>query len=1749
MEKSLTAACVALFCCTYTLNLQAQTCPMSPYSPNSWEWPGHNNWLTPQNTMVSFTGGVMSTSATHWSVDTYEGTTTASDDNGNLMFYANGVKVWDATNIETYSGLLSGQGGTGKNSACQGIITIRHPLSPDTYYILTTDDAFSNTAGIGLNLFEFDQNGNRTAGPTKLLNRTTEAIAATTHANGVDIWVTVHEAGTNKLVSYLIGCNGVIKTVETTGQAMNIAFVDPSRGGMKFSPDGSRLVEVYGQDGIVVMSFDNATGLFSNAQNVGRPVIGADFRTPYDVEIAPGSERIYISTSAGEIFTYDISSMNAATILSTQNLLFSSPGSNFGALEIGGDGNLYHHPNNLYRVNIGDLDNATGLSYSGNLNGGSGRLGLPTMYIPPAEEPDITEVGPFCNNTALVDLETNWVCNGINAEDPDSVLAVYSGPGIIDAVKGIFDPSIANIGANQIIYERCSVNDTIIITVNVCGGCTAPTNLDVTPQPSELCVGDNQTYTVTFNGTPNDDYYITWFDDDDNDVQGPTTDGISGADEYDLDNAQLTHDGTWTVRIEDGDNDDATCYEEFTFDIGVTAVPVASIAISPNDSICDGETVTLTASDGIGGTSTYGWADLTGTNDGAVRNNLSPSVGNTNYTVTADNGNGCTDDTTITITVIANPIASIAFNPNDTVCDGTDIDVTPSGGTTLTWEDASTDNPRTISTTGNYTLTAANFFCTDDTTFHIEVLPVPSLTAQGGALTICDGDSTGTIALTSTPVGATYTWTSAVTDLTSTLADETTGANSLTNHTPVYAGTGTQGSVTYSIIPTLNGCAGTAEDYVIQVDAQPVATVGVDIQICADNTTLTGNDPSPFTGLWTNVDGDGTGPGPGTITTDTQFNSTLTNLVNGDSTYLNWTVSNGVCGDSTSQLIIKVSSDEIPTVSLTANPTSICSGEPIDLTATGTGTGAAPLFEFFSNGTSIRAAVIDGNTYLGSTDFTNTGNAVDTLYAIVEMVSNTACLAAGASATVRDTVEIIIDPNPSTSVPGADQTLCSDSISMAATLPTSGNGTWEHVSGPGTIDAAEINNINAPLTGLNSSAPTVYAWVVRSDNNLCPVDSQVVTITTTGNLTTPAVASQSTTLCETDTYPTLTGTVLNAAAVPTESGVWTSLDGPAISVSGTIDATITASSMTAGNTYHFLYTTSNGLCPVKTDTVKIDINAAPTVSLTPTTANSCGLTPFGLSATASDYASISWTSDGGGSFSPTDSTVTDFTPPAQNGTTYNLTITAAGVGTCSDATASLALTVNAGPTVNAGIEDTICEGTSLDLSTRSTIASATRHTGLSWSATPNVGSFDDNTAINPVYTPPKTTTSGNITLTLSATGNAPCSLVEDDFVLTIRENPTVPNFSHTTTSICASTTTGVPVDLVDDGSLVQSEYSFSWYQVNTSGDVLLVGPQNGNAAANLTGLSNGDQVYLQADYISSVCPSNATNSTASAVSIDAEPDLSIAASSAAIVCINDAFTLSAADGMTTTIDPAYSPSYSWADASGSPLTSGSLDFSGSESSPGSHSYILSANNGLCSDQITMSIIIKEPYVEAIVDPELIDQGEFADVSAIHTSLEPYTHLWSTNPIGMDGDGSVDQTMSVSPEATTTYTVIASLTNVDDPSSANCSASASVELQVIEPIQIPDAFTPNGDGINDSLTIIGIETYAGAKVEIYNRWGNVVYSTYGGHNYKAAPWDGKLNGKELPAGVYYYTIDLGLSFEESSTSENKQPMSGSVMLMH
>jgi len=77
------------------------------------------------------------------------------------------------------------------------------------------------------------------------------------------------------------------------------------------------------------------------------------------------------------------------------------------------------------------------------------------------------------------------------------------------------------------------------------------------------------------------------------------------------------------------------------------------------------------------------------------------------------------------------------------------------------------------------------------------------------------------------------------------------------------------------------------------------------------------------------------------------------------------------------------------------------------------------------------------------------------------------------------------------------------------------------------------------------------------------------------------------------------------------------------------------------------------------------------------------------------------------------------------------------------------------------------------------------------------------------------------------------------------------------------------------------------------------------------------------------------------------------------------------------------------------------------------------------------------------------------------------------------------------------------------------------------IVLPEGFSPNGDGINETFVIQGIENYPENRIRIFNRWGNKIYEASPYHN----DWDGRnhegghIGSAELPVGTYYYLLWL------------------------
>ncbi len=104
-------------------------------------------------------------------------------------------------------------------------------------------------------------------------------------------------------------------------------------------------------------------------------------------------------------------------------------------------------------------------------------------------------------------------------------------------------------------------------------------------------------------------------------------------------------------------------------------------------------------------------------------------------------------------------------------------------------------------------------------------------------------------------------------------------------------------------------------------------------------------------------------------------------------------------------------------------------------------------------------------------------------------------------------------------------------------------------------------------------------------------------------------------------------------------------------------------------------------------------------------------------------------------------------------------------------------------------------------------------------------------------------------------------------------------------------------------------------------------------------------------------------------------------------------------------------------------------------------------------------------------------------------------------------------------------------------SFGCFGSDTVNVKVLGNIKIPNAFSPNGDGINDSWRIDGLSAYTECDVSVYNRYGVELFRTRGYQQ----QWDGKNKGTILPSGTYYYVIALNDGFRT-------MPYSGWVMLL-
>ncbi len=176
---------------------------------------------------------------------------------------------------------------------------------------------------------------------------------------------------------------------------------------------------------------------------------------------------------------------------------------------------------------------------------------------------------------------------------------------------------------------------------------------------------------------------------------------------------------------------------------------------------------------------------------------------------------------------------------------------------------------------------------------------------------------------------------------------------------------------------------------------------------------------------------------------------------------------------------------------------------------------------------------------------------------------------------------------------------------------------------------------------------------------------------------------------------------------------------------------------------------------------------------------------------------------------------------------------------------------------------------------------------------------------------------------------------------------------------------------------------------------------------------------------------------------------------------------------------------------------------------GSHviTYSFTSAEG-CSIEKSATINVSlNPDLDAGEDVTILKGGEI-ELNA-KSATPKITYKWVPSE-GLSSDTIPNPIAS--PVRNTTYTLTVT-------SQAGCTTTDEVEVKVKEDPDIPNAFSPNSDGTNDKWEIDYLQTWVNASILIFNRYGQMVFSS----GKYTTPWDGTYRGKEVPVGVYYYVI--------------------------
>jgi gliding motility-associated-like protein len=532
----------------------------------------------------------------------------------------------------------------------------------------------------------------------------------------------------------------------------------------------------------------------------------------------------------------------------------------------------------------------------------------------------------------------------------------------------------------------------------------------------------------------------------------------------------------------------------------------------------------------------------------------------------------------------------------------------------------------------------------------------------------------------------------------------------------------------------------------------------------------------------------------------------------------------------------------------------------------------------------------------------------------------------------------------------------------------------------------------------------------------------------------------------------------------------------------------TTSTLNVNTTGKYWVTSTIGSCSAA-DTINVNVDPVPVVDLgNDTTICEGNTVPLNAAYPGATY---SWSTGSTASSISVNSTAL-----------YKVTLV---LGQCS-AKDSINVTVSPLPVVNLGNDTTICQGNSVQLN--ATYAGATHL----W----NTGATTSSINVN---------SSGNYSVTNTLNG---CTAT-DAINVTVNPNPVV-NLGNDT-SFCQGTS--VVLDATYPGATYvwSTGATSATISVNASGTYTVSSTLNGCTAADSKNITVKPlpTVSLGADI--SVCQMLQLNAAvAGATSYTYLWNTGATTNTLDVTATGTYWVTTTDDGCSKsdTINVAITPapvldlgpdqficeydsvqlaafypgaSYTWSNGA----TSSAIVVSKADK------YWATASLNGCSVTDTVTVIYKKMPVANAGNNIILPQNASTQLNATQHSNNA-AYLWSP-ALGLSNPTIPNPIAS--PDIATQYYL--TVTSVD-----GCVLKDTLRVDLQYPLNIANAFSPNGDGINDKWLIGNAEFYPGLKVRIFNRYGQQVFNSIGYNT----PWDGSNKGKPAEPATYYYIIETG-----------------------